>query len=199
MRKCKSIPEILILAIFLSGFTTGEELKIAPGADFKKYKKVAVINFEDAPDSPNSGNLVSKIVASELKKKGFDILEAEGVKGSAENLSIKRYDISISELEELRETFGVDAVVCGKVSRYESKVAGGLEYYHRPADPRQAQFPTRRFFYLISIELKMLDSKTGDIIMEAKDHVQETSNLGLIEDMTKRIVKRMFKKLPKIK
>ncbi len=199
MRKCKSIPGILILAIFLSGFITGEELKIEPRVDFKKYKKVVVIDFEDAPDSPNSGNLVSKIVASELKKKGFDTVEAESVKGPTESLGIKKYDISISELEEIRETFVVDAVVCGKVSRYESKVAGGVEFYPRPADPRQAQFPTKRFFYLISIELKMLDSKTGDVIMEAKDHVQEMSNLELIEDMTKRIVNRVFKELSKIK
>ncbi|MEW6455663.1 MAG: CsgG/HfaB family protein [Acidobacteriota bacterium] len=199
MRKNLIFFEIIIPTIFFMGFASEFDVKIDPSVDFRKYKKVAVIEFEDAPESPHSGEEVSNIVASELKKKGFEVLERKIVKETLENLNIKKDEITESDLQKIQEALGVDAIVSGKVLMYQSKEAGGMDYYHRPADAKWAQFPTKNFFYNISFELKMLDSKTGTILMEAKDHRQEISKLNKIQDMTKNIIKGMFKKLPKIK
>ncbi len=189
---------VMVSVLMFCGVFSGE-VKIYPTVDLGKYKKVTIIDFEPAPENPNSGKDVSKLVASELRKKGFEVIEGKEVEKVLENLNLKKSEITENALSKIGEALGVDAIVIGKVPRYEGREAGGVSHYHRPADPRQTQFPTIRIFYTISIELKMLDPKTGSILMEGREDVQESSNLELIEDMARKIVKGMFKKIPKIK
>jgi|GEM_PF-3258939 hypothetical protein len=187
---------ILILLRFFSLNIFGDEIKISPGADLKAYRRLVVIDFKDADGSPGSGRVVSKFVASELKKKGFEILEGDNLKDILENQS---NDLSPSQIEKIRERLNVDGIVFGRVIRYESSEAGGVGYYHRPADIRQAQFPTLRILFQISIEMKIVDSKDGSLLAEGKEEIQEIKSGLTIEDMAKKTVKNMLKEIPKIR
>lgn len=169
----------MILALMFFCTASGE-VKIYPSVDLTKYKKVAVIEFEPAPDSPDSGKEVSEFVASELRKKGFNVVDAKEVEKVLESLNLKKSEFTDTDLQKIGDALGVDAIIIGKVPRYEGREAGGVSHYYRPADPRQTQFPTVRIFYTISIELKMIDPKSGVVIMEGGEDIQESSNLILI-------------------
>jgi len=187
---------LLILLRFFAFYIFGDGINISPGTDLRAYRKLVIIDFKDADGSPGSGKVVSKFIASELKKKGFEVLEGNNLKDILENQS---KDLSLSQIEKIRERLNVDGIVFGKVLRYESYEAGGVGYYHRPADIRQAQFPEIRVLFQISIEMKILDSKDGSLLAEGKEEVQEIKSGLTIEDTTKKTVKKMLKELLKIR
>lgn len=90
-----------------------------PKADLTKYKKIAVFEFNDATNAPGSGNVVADLIASELMKKGYEVVERSRIE-----MIIREQKLRISGLIDtstaiqLGEILEVDAIVTGALSQY---------------------------------------------------------------------------------
>ncbi len=137
--------------------------------DFKKYKKLAVLSFTDAPYAPYSGQIVQGLASQAFGKFGFDIVE----RGRLSEVLGEQYlsltgVISKKDSMKLGEVLGVKALVLGEVGQYETAdrktdttyfplALGGQTSYI----PIQGQQWKESY---VSISLRVVDVETGQLV-----------------------------------
>jgi curli biogenesis system outer membrane secretion channel CsgG len=110
----------------------------------EKYDSVAVLDFKDAPGSPNSGQAVATTLTNMMATGNvFTVLERSRVEQIYEEqrLQLLRGDERLNTLN-VGKMLGAKAVVVGEVNQYESKEQGSS----------------------VSISLRIVDVESGSIV-----------------------------------
>lgn len=110
----------------------------------EKYVSVAVLDFKDAPGSPNSGQAIATTLTNMLAaSKVFTIVERSRVEQIYEEqrLQLLRGDERLNTLN-VGKMLGAKAMVVGEVNQFESKEQGSS----------------------VSISMRMVDVETGSIV-----------------------------------
>jgi curli biogenesis system outer membrane secretion channel CsgG len=139
--------------------------------DYPKYKRIAVLPFTDAPNSPHSGQIIQGLASQALAKMGFDIVERARLYDVLKEQSLSLTGIiDESQQFQIGKLLGVQAIVIGEVGQYMT--------VQRKTDT--TYFPWTNFYtgqvtYIpiqgqqwnesyVSISLRIIDVETGQLI-----------------------------------
>ncbi|MCE5195134.1 MAG: PDZ domain-containing protein [Nitrospiraceae bacterium] len=142
--------------------------------DFLKYKKIAVLPFVDAPNAPQSGQIVQGIVNQVLAKTGFEVAERARLIDILNEQKLATSGlIEGSKQLEIGKLLGVKAIVVGEVGQYYTQqrhTTSTTSYYNMPLYgggsmivpfTQQGQQWIENY---ISIALRILDVENGNLI-----------------------------------
>ena len=132
------------------------EVQIAPGVDLSKYKRVAVLDIDDAFGAPGSGDAVAAMIVTELLARKYDVIDRRSLgigpawrspvavkEDLVEDLPPWAAEVADRVLEEtglkekiiedLKTTHGKkkvpDATQIGKISGVDAIITGTLSKY----------------------------------------------------------------------
>lgn len=136
-----------------------------------KYRKIAILPFWDAPNSPGTGRLMQGITTNVFLKFRFDVVE----RGRIDEV-LKEQVLSLSGVLEERNRIkigrilGVNAIVVGELGQYESQQRKTDTTYFPWTDfytgqtsyiPIQGQQWLENY---VSVSLRIVDVETGKVI-----------------------------------
>src|SRR5262245_13225678 len=108
----------LAVGVLLTG-CAGPTIVAQSNLDFQKIRRVALVNFEDYPGMPGSGELTSSLFETALMRTGIKLVErrqAEKIlKERAFNLSGAVDAETVSKIGSL---LGVDALILGNITLF---------------------------------------------------------------------------------
>lgn len=142
--------------------------------DFSKYKKIAVLPFVDAPNAPQSGQIVQGVVNQVLAKTGFEVAERARLFDILNEQKLASSGlIEGSKQLEIGKLLGVKAIVVGEVGQYYTQqrhTTSVTSYYNMPLYgggsmpvpvTNQGQQWIENY---IPISLRILDVENGHLI-----------------------------------
>lgn len=139
--------------------------------DFYKFKKVAVLPFEDAPGAHNSGHVVQGLVNNILTQYGFTTIERGRLKAILEEQKISSAGLIAHEQRiDFGNLLGINAFVVGEVSQFETRERKTDTTYlpfMNTVLPIQGKQWTVSF---VSLSMRFVDVKTGEILFSGAGH-----------------------------
>ncbi|MBC8179521.1 PDZ domain-containing protein [candidate division KSB1 bacterium] len=142
--------------------------------DFYKFRKVAVLPFEDAPNSPNSGDVIQGLVNNLLTNFGFITIERGRLKNILEEQKISSTGLIVHEQRtDFGELLGINALVIGEVSQYETrerKTDTTIMPFMGSFIPLQGKQWTVSF---VSLSLRFVDVETGEVLFSGAGHFEK--------------------------
>lgn len=159
---------------------------LSPKVNLTKYRKIAVLGFNDAPNAPGSGKIITDIIASELSTRGYNIIhgtEAEMLlrKYRPTETAAERASISISRKGKI---LGVDAVITGNLSQWGTTTTYTV-YYSRPVVTA-----------VVELTIEMIDTKTGSLIWQGHGSHGVPRSVA-IQPVARAVIKTILDKIPK--
>jgi hypothetical protein len=182
---------------------------VDPKADLTKYKRIAVLGFNDAPDATGSGNIIANLISSELTRKGYDVIDrirAEAILGE------QKPEVGVIQMGKM---LGADAVITGILSQYNLRagsyfrtpgaVGGGGGFTKGfleegggahggaiiPGKAEQYQTAT------VEVTFEMRDAQTGSILWQGSGSQMVRSTL--IQPTAQAVIKAILDKIPQEK
>jgi hypothetical protein len=94
---------------------------IKPGYDYAKVGRVALLDFEDAPQAPGSGQVVSQSMEPYLIRAGYELIE----RGQIEKILNEQAFSHAAEADpgtavKMGKVLGVDAVILGRITSLDA-------------------------------------------------------------------------------
>jgi TolB-like protein len=112
-----SVTALSVLLVFIYGCVA--EHFIRPKTDISNIKRVAVLPFENFTSDDYAGEKIRRIVITELLSRGIDVIEPGEVTRLLRELKIRSLgSISVSEIQNMGKTLGVEAVMMGSVEAF---------------------------------------------------------------------------------
>jgi len=148
--------------------------------DFKKIKKIAVLNFDSYIGFDSSGMAVRDEIIRHLIESGITVVERERI-----DEVMKEGEI---DYKKARNIFGVDAIITGSVSKY---IPEKEEYIYFKDEEGNLQYEVKYFDAEVGISARLIDTETGEIIW-ANTYTYESFDLeatliscvrGLLRDL----------------
>jgi hypothetical protein len=127
--------------------------------DFTKIKKVAVLEFRDAPYVPNSGAMVSQLFVKHLLFAGYNVVERDELQALLRERQLTEAGI-IASPEKAREF--------GKISGIDAFVAGSITQCILPQDIYEGGM-TRYIAAQVGVVSRMIDVNSGEILWAGSD------------------------------
>ena len=142
--------------------------------DFYKFKKVAVLPFDDAPGAHNSGHVVQGLVNTVLAKYGFTTIERGRLKDILEEQKISSAGLIAQEQRIVfGKLLGINAFVVGEVAQFETrerKTDTTYVPFMQTVLPIQGKQWTVSF---VSLSLRFVDTTTGEILFSGSGHFNQ--------------------------
>lgn len=173
---------VICLGVFVGCMSTDHYVK--QDANFSRFKRAAVLPFAPPPEVPKeqaSGICegVADIVAMQLLKKGWDVVERARVQAIFEerNLEISEFPVG-TNLDKVRQLLAVDCFVTGAITEWREFIAfrndGG-----------------------VGITIKIYDGYTGQLVWSGSG----SSTVTLLDDKrqsyhAQRIIKDLCNNIP---
>ncbi len=146
--------------------------------DFYKFKKVAVLPFDDAPSAHNSGHVIQGLVNNTLTMYGFTTIERGRLKDILEEQKISSAGLlGNDQRTDFGKLLGINAFVVGEVSQYETRErkrdTAYFPYMGTYIPIRGKQWTVS----FVSLSLRFVDVETGQILFSGAGHFdKETSD-----------------------
>ncbi len=165
--------------IFISG--CGAKHYTRKDSDIGSIKKIAVLPFENFSHKDYANEKIRRTVIIELLSKGVEVIEPGEVVSVLNTLKIHPRSISITDIQDIGERMGVEALMMGSVETYEMskgirvtfpdvsinlmlvEVSSGNIIWSVTHNAGGADFWTRHF----GAEGKTLDETAGKVVKEA--------------------------------
>lgn len=155
--KIKSIVQLFLIIIVISGCSRATIRYINPAANFSYIKKVAVLPFNNLSDDRYAGERVRNSLVVDLMSRGvFDVIEQGEVTrvlgaifreaGVEEGRAVQ---VDSETIKMIGEKLGVQAIILGSVDEY----SGGGGYGGSS---------------IVSVAIRMLDTSSGIILWQVK-------------------------------
>ena len=195
------------------------DFHLNPKADLTKYKRIAVLGFNDTTNAPGSGNVVADLIASELMKKGYEVVERSRIEMILSEQKLRLSGIiDTSTAIRLGEILEVDAIVTGALSQYNvyTTQQPRYEYVEQPRytgnDPgeRGRQFArdiTGRKEYkkeyrgtetvynsVVGVTVKMIDIETAATVWQGSN--SDTKQTAVIQPLASSVIRWLLMKVP---
>lgn len=172
-----------ILYFLLAGLTlaacAGPTVRISDRFSPRQVKTVAVLDFDDAPRFPGSGEIVAQAFLQELLERGFRVIERSRIDALLAERRLNAKDERA--VQKIASELGVDAFVTGSVSTYlperrtttwvreadtNSTVVGSSNTARqRRSRTRETVTPLTNYESAeLGIISRMVDVKTGEIL-----------------------------------
>jgi len=146
----KKIKKFIFFMLFVFIFNSGCEPKkyyIRPNTEIKKFKKIAVLPFENFTSDEYAGEKLRNIVISELLLKGIEVIEPGEVTKVLEEAKIYSLSsIKITDLQEIGKKLGVEGLIMGAVECFSINRGISITYPE------------------VTINLRLIDVSSGNII-----------------------------------
>jgi len=174
---------ILLFFTVLFSSCASESVVLKQGYDFKKIKRVAVLEFKDSAYYPGSGSMVSQLFAKYLLKAGYNIVERDELAAI-----LKEHSLSLSsminpdQVTELKLS-GVDALVTGTIPM----VVPAQDFYENG---------TPRFIAAqVGVTARMISIETGEILWIGSDTYDATNTQTAFEYLISSLVRQLVEDL----
>ncbi|MGE0713083.1 MAG: hypothetical protein AB7N76_35100 [Planctomycetota bacterium] len=132
---------------------------VAPSYDAGKAGRVAVLPLENHTSYPNAGETVSELLATELRVRGFDVLDGHEVRRKLElQADDEGRKLARADLAALARQLQVDSLVSGSVGEFRYKRDLG-------EDP------------VVGFSVRMLDRAKGEVVWSSS---RSRSEFGLL-------------------
>jgi TolB-like protein len=133
------------LLVFVLGCVAEHFVRLK--TDISNIKRVAVLPFENFTSDNYAGEKIRRIVITELLSKGIDVIEPGEVTRLLKDLKIRSLgSISVSEIQEMGKTLGVEAVMTGSVEAFGIRKGISVTYPE------------------VTINLILIETSSGNII-----------------------------------
>jgi len=166
----KYLASFILLFSLIYGCATATSYT-KPGIDFSKFKKCAIAQLE-CVSNPSVGQEVADTIAIEFIRKGFNVIERSQLEAILEEEKLRQIGLLRESTKKTLLLSGIDSVVVGAVG----------SYYCAPSSIAMSSrggifvMPTNNCH--VSISLKMLDVRTGDILWAANgSHSKNGTNM----------------------
>ena len=165
----------LISLLFLFGCATTQKpiypqvSKYVGSYDYPKYKNIAVLPFVDAPNVPQSGQIVSGLANQIFAQAGFQVVERSRLYDvlSEQHLLMSGL-IGESQQIKIGQMLGVKAVVVGEVGQYATvQRHTDTTYFPLTLYGTTTYLPVQGKQWMesyVSISLRIIDIETGQLI-----------------------------------
>lgn len=113
-------------------------VSVQPNFDFSKIKKVAVLGFEDFPEMPGSGRLVSSVFEKAVLRAGVQLVERRQVEAILKEQKLDLTGaVNFLSTSKLGQMLQVDALILGTITAYvpERRDVVLVNIRERRADP----------------------------------------------------------------
>jgi curli biogenesis system outer membrane secretion channel CsgG len=181
MNRIKTCFMLLLLSLFLASCAVQTSV-VKPNYDFKKIKRVAVIEFRDAAYQPNSGSLVSDLFVKYLLTTGYDVIE----RAELESI-LREHQLSVQgilnreQAKEFGKIAGVDAIITGSISMLTPE-----RVYYESSYPRFIAAQA-------GVTCRLIDVETGEILWAGSNTYDGMNTQTAFEYLVSSIVDQ-FKK-----
>lgn len=181
MRRINAVLSLLLLALFLSSCAV-QSTVVKPNYDFKRIKRVAVIEFRDAAYQPNSGSLVSDMFIKYLLRTGYDVIERTEL-----DSILKEHQLSVegilnrAQTKEFGKISGVDAIITGSISMLVPD-----RVFYDGATPRFVAAQA-------GVTCRMIDVETGEILWAGSNTYDGMNTQTAFEYLVSSIIDQFMK------
>ena len=175
--KNTAVRKIISIIILLFIFGCAHQQKIIyptvshyiGSTSFMKYKRMAVLPFSDAPNSPQSGQIVQGLANQVFAKFGFDMIERNRL---YEVLNEQRLSLTgiIDSSEQIRvgKLLGVKCIVVGEVGQYSTMQRHtDTTYFPLVLYGQTSYVPIQGKQWMesyVSVSLRVIDVESGQLI-----------------------------------
>lgn len=132
---------------------------LKPNYDFTKIRRVAVLEFRDAPYVPNTGAMVSQLFVKHLLKAGYNVVERDELEALLRERQLTMSGIVGSP--ELAKEFG-------KLSGIDAFIAGSITLCVLPQDIYEGGM-TRYVAAQVGVVSRMISVDTGEVLWAGSD------------------------------
>jgi len=172
---------VLLASVLLSSCGV-ESVVVKPGYDFKKIKRVAVLEFRDSAYYPNSGSMVSQLFVKYLLKTGYNVIERDEI-----DALLKEHQLSLAgalnpeQVKQFGKICGVDAIITGSIPM----VVPERDFYEA-GNPRfiAAQ---------VGVTCRMIDVETGEVLWAASNTYDATNTQTAFECLISSLVNQLIR------
>jgi curli biogenesis system outer membrane secretion channel CsgG len=151
---------LALLACVVLSSCAGQSIVLKPNYDFSKIKRVAVLEFEDAPYVPNSGSMVSQLFIQHLLSAGYNVIERDELNALLRERQLTMQGI-ISNPDQAQEF--------GKISGIDAFVVGSITECVPPQDIFEGGGMTRYVAAQVGVVCRMVSVDTGEILWAGSD------------------------------
>ena len=172
---------IFVFSCFLAAFVVSscgfDSVAVKKDYDFKKIKRVAVLDFQDAAGYYNSGSTVSGMFTKYILKAGFSVVERDQLQSILkEHQLFMDGVINPDQVKEFGRLSGVDALIAGSVS----ELIPERNFY----DNGYPRFIAAQ----VAVACRMIDIETGEILWVASDSYDGTNTQTAFEYLISSLV-----------
>jgi len=159
INKIKLIGTAILACAFLAS-CAGQSMVLKPNYDFSKIKRVAVLDFKDAPYQPNSGAMVSQLFIVHLLSAGYNVIERGELDALLRERQLTMQGI-IANPDQAQEF--------GKISGIDAFVVGSITQCVPPQDIFEGGGMTRYVAAQVGVVCRMVSVDTGEILWAGSD------------------------------
>ncbi len=169
----------VFLGIMLSSCGSTATIVMKQNYDFSKIKRIAVIDFKDSPNYPNSGSIVSELFAKYLLMTGFNIIEREQMDTLLREHNLQLTNLMDPETITQFKLLGIDAIVTGSIPM----VVPQQNFY-------DAGYP--RFISAeVGVTVRMISVETGEVLWVGSDTNDAADVQTAFEYLVSSLVKQL--------
>jgi len=173
----------LFIAAVLTSCGGTAVVVMKPGYDFSKIKRVAVIEFKDSPNYPNSGSIVSEMFAKYLLMTGFNIIERDQLDTILKEHNLQLTNVMDPETLTQFKLSGIDAIVTGTIPMVVPE-----QNFYAYGNPRfiAAQ---------VGLTVRMISVETGEVLWIGSDTNDASDVQTAFEYLVSSLVKQLSQDL----
>jgi curli biogenesis system outer membrane secretion channel CsgG len=178
---------ILFFTIFLSSCGGMDSIIVKQGYDFSKIKRVAVLEFKNAPYTANTaGSMASELFTKYLLQTGYNVIERDEI-----NSILREHQLSVSgalnpeQVKEFGKIAGVDAIITGSIT-----IAVPEREFYENGNPRFISAQA-------GITCRMISVETGEILWAGSDTYDGMNTQTAFEYLISSLVRQLMRDLTK--
>jgi curli biogenesis system outer membrane secretion channel CsgG len=172
---------VLLPVLFAS--CASQSIVLKQGYDFKKIRRIAVVEFKDSAYYPSSGSMVSQLFAKYLLKAGYNLVERDEL-----DSILREHNLALSNLmnpDQITQfkLSGIDAIVTGSIPMVVPE-----QNFYENGNPRfiAAQ---------VGVTARMIDVQTGEILWIGSDTYDGTNTQTAFEYLVSSLVRQLVQDL----
>jgi hypothetical protein len=179
------IVAILLLSVFLSSCAV-DSVVLKPNYDFKKIKRVAVLEFRDSAYYPNSGSMAAQLFVKYLLKSGYNVVERDELESLLRERQLTMAGLVESPSKALGKLSGIDAIITGAIPM----VVPERDFYDNG-------YP-RYIAAQVGITCRMISVETGEVLWAGSNTYDAMNTQTAFEYLISSLVTQLNRDLNRV-